>query len=102
MFDAKSNEGSYLTVPAVSGKKLVKVTITNRKGASSTAQVAIYPEDSTTAVAGGEASEWPENAQQLASDLTFNLTGTDAGVAYRIYAIKGKNAQAVKVVLEYE
>lgn len=102
MFDAKSNEGSYLTVPAISGKKLVKVTITNRKGASSTAQVAIYPEDSTTAVAGGEASEWPEDAQQLASDLTFNLTGTDAGVAYRIYAIKGKNAQAVKVVLEYE
>lgn len=102
MFDAKSNEGSYLTVPAISGKKLVKVTITNRKGASSTAQVAIYPEDSTTAVAGGEASEWPEDAQMLASDLTFNLTGTDAGVAYRIYAIKGKNAQAVKVVLEYE
>lgn len=102
MFDAKSNEGSYLTVPAVSGKKLVKVTITNRKGASSTAQVAIYPEDSTTAVAGGEASKWPEDAQKLASDLTFNLTGTDAGVAYRIYAIKGKNAQAVKVVLEYE
>lgn len=102
MFEAKSNEGSYLTVPAVSGKKLVKVTITNRKGASSTAQVAIYPEDSTTAVAGGEASKWPEDAQKLASDLTFNLTGTDAGVAYRIYAIKGKNAQAVKVVLEYE
>ena len=102
MFDAKKNEGSYLTVPAISGKKLVKVTITNRKGASSTAKVAIYPEDSTTAVAGGEASEWPEDAQKLASDLTFNLTGTDAGVAYRIYAIKGKNAQAVKVVLEYE
>lgn len=102
MFEAKSNEGSYLTVPAVSGKKLVKVTITNRKEASSTAQVAIYPEDSTTAVAGGEASKWPEDAQKLASDLTFNLTGTDAGVAYRIYAIKGKNAQAVKVVLEYE
>ena len=98
MFDAKSNEGSYMVLPAISGKKLVKVIITNRSGASATAKVAIYPEDSTTAVAGGEAAEWPE----LPSDLTFNLTDTEAGVAYRIYAIKGKNAQAVKIVLEYE
>lgn len=98
MFDAKSNEGSYMVLPAISGKKLVKVTITNRSNASATAKVAIYPEDSTTAVAGGEAAVWPE----LPSDLTFNLTDTEAGVAYRIYAIKGKNAQAVKIVLEYE
>lgn len=102
MFDAKSNEGSYLTTPAVDGKKLVKVTVTNRKGASGTAKLAIYPLDTTEAVAGGEASVWPEDAQQTASDLTFNLTGTEAGTSYRIYAIKGKNAQAVKIVLEYE
>lgn len=102
MFDSKSNEGSYLTLPAISGKKLVKVSITNRKGASAKAKVAIYPENSTDAVAGGEASTWPEDAQTAASELTFNLTGTETGVAYRIYAIKGANAQATKIVLEYE
>lgn len=102
MFDSKSNEGSYLTLPAISGKKLVKVSITNRQGASAKAKIAIYPENSTDAVAGGEASTWPVDAQTAASELTFDLTGTETGVAYRIYAIKGANAQATKIVLVYE
>ncbi|WP_418407698.1 DUF5689 domain-containing protein [Alistipes sp.] len=103
MLAAKSLDNSYITCPAIAGKTLVKVVATNRKGAAKAAAIAIVPTDSTTPVGGGASQKWTDPLPaDGASDITFNLSGTAANTAYRIYAIKGNNAQLTKLVLTYE
>lgn len=103
MMSAKSSDVSYLTLPAIAGKKLIQVIATNNKGAAKNAAVAIVPTDSTTPVAGGESQLWTDPLPaDGASDITFDLSGTVVNTSYRVYAIKGNNAQLKKLVLTYE
>ncbi len=103
MLNAKESDVSYLTLPAIAGKKLIQVVATNNKGAAKNAAVAIVPTDSTTPVTGGESQLWTDPLPaEGASDITFDLSGTAVNTSYRVYAIKGNNAQLKKLVLTYE
>lgn len=103
MMSAKSSDVSYLTLPAIADKKLTQVVATNNKGAAKNAAVAIVPTDSTTPVTGGESQLWTNPLPaDGASDITFDLSGTAVNTSYRVYAIKGNNAQLRKLVLIYE
>lgn len=90
--------GSYLGLPAIAGKKLVKVQYTTSGSASTGAFGAICTDAAgTDAVAGGEAIA----LNQTSTEFTFTLTGTAANTVYYFVA-SNKNSQTVKIVLTYE
>lgn len=100
MLSSKSSDVSYLTFPAVAGKKLTQVVATNNKGASAKAIVSIVPVDSTTPVGGGEEQTWA--TVDAPTPYTYNLSATAVNTSYRLYAKKGNNVQVTKIVLTYE
>ncbi len=100
MLNSKSSDVSYLTFPAVAGKKLIQVVVTNNKGASAKAIASIVPVDSTTPVKGGEEQTW--STVDAPTPYTYNLSTTAVNTSYRLYAKKGNNVQVTKIVLTYE
>ena len=100
MLNSKSSDVSYLTFPAVAGKKLIQVVVTNNKGASAKAIASIVPVDSTTPVGGGEEQTWA--TVDAPTPYTYNLSATAVNTSYRLYAKKGNNVQVTKIVLTYE
>lgn len=94
LFIGKS--GSYIKFPAVSGKKLTKVTIYNCAGASSKGTVSICPAGSSTPVSGGTAS-----TISAGSYTTWTLSGTSANTSYQMYINNGYNVQVTRWILEY-
>ncbi|MBO6027724.1 MAG: Ig-like domain-containing protein [Bacteroidales bacterium] len=90
--------GSYLGLPAIAGKKLVKVQYTTSSGASTGAFGAICTDTAgANAVTGGDAIA----LNATSTEFTFTLTGTAANTMYYFVASK-KNSQTVKIVLTYE
>ena len=86
---------SYIVFPAITGKKLTKVSITNNKGAGAP-DVSICPTNSTTATTGGEAKTVTAEAT-----TEWTLTATTAGTEYRAYTTNAKNMQITAWELEY-
>lgn len=91
-------KGAYIELPAITDKKLVKVTATTRSNASKAVTVGIADE-SNVDVVGGAAVLWN---QESGMDYTYNLSETAVNTKYRIYVGNAKNAQFVKLVLIYE
>lgn len=91
-------KGAYIELPAITDKKLVKVTATTRSNASKAVTVGIADE-SNVDVVGGAAVLWN---QESGMDYTYNLSETAVNTKYRIYVENAKNAQFVKLVLIYE
>lgn len=90
--------GSYLGLPAIEGKKLVRVVYTTSGGASTGTYGAICTDSAgATPVSGGESIA----LNQTSTDFSWNLTGTAANTMYYFVASK-KNSQTVKIVLTYE
>ena len=90
--------GSYLGLPAIAGKKLVKVAYTTSSGASTGTYGAICTDAAgTTPVTGGAALA----LNQLSTEFSWTLSGTAANTMYYFVASK-KNSQAVQIVLTYE
>lgn len=90
---------AYIELPAIADKKLTKVTVTTRSGASVAVMVAIV-DGSNTEVAGGKAIKWDQAGGNM--DYTYNLTGTAVNTKYRIYISSAHNAQFTKWELTYE
>lgn len=91
-------QNAAIQFPAIAGKKLVKVVCVSRKGASGNVQCAIA-DAAGTAIAGGEAIKW---AQTEPYTYTYNLTGSEAGVAYRLLITSKYNAQLTSLELTFE
>ncbi len=90
--------GSYLGLPAIEGKKLVKVAYTTSSGASTGTYGAICTDNAgATPVTGGAAIALNEHD----TEFTWTLSGTTANTMYYFVASK-KNSQAVRIVLTYE
>lgn len=89
---------AYIELPAVSGKKLVKVVAVSRDGASTNVVVGIADTDNN-AVAGGEAVKWDNKTDFT---YTYSLTGTSVNTAYRVLVTNKYNAQFTKLELVYE
>lgn len=91
-------QNASIQFPTIAGKKLVKVVCVSRKGASGNVQCAIT-DASGTAIAGGEAIQW---AQTEPYTYTYNLTGSEVGVAYRLQITTKYNAQLTSLELTFE
>lgn len=93
------NNGNYLGLPAIAGKKLVSVSATlNGSGSPSTAAKGTITSDTSgTVVTGGEEQTFDTKG----GAKTFELTGTSANTVYYL-AISNKNFQCTKIVLTYE
>lgn len=89
---------AYIELPAVSGKKLVKVVAVSRDGASTNVTVGIADTNNGT-VAGGEAVKWDNKTDFT---YTYSLTGTSVNTAYRVLVTNKYNAQFTKLELVYE
>lgn len=89
---------AYIELPAVSGKKLVKVVAVSRDGASPNVVVGIADTNNGT-VAGGEAVKWDNKTDFT---YTYSLTGTSVNTAYRVLVTNKYNAQFTKLELVYE
>jgi hypothetical protein len=91
-------EKSYLGLPAIAGKKLVKVTVTTSSNASTSAKALISSDTAGTKVlSGGEV----QALSQRDTEFSWTLSGTAANTVYYIYS-SNKNCQYVKVVATYE
>ena len=88
--------GSYMELPAIEGKKLAKVEISNTSGCSTNVMVALT-DAAGTAVSGGEAQKFATKS----STYTYNLSGTAVKTAYRIQVMSAHNVQISKLVLTY-
>lgn len=86
---------SYITFPAISGKKLTSVTIWNCAGAAEP-EILICPTGNTTAVSGGSAATVSKGSSQ-----TWTLSGTSANTAYRAYINSKHNLQMTGLQLVY-
>ena len=86
---------SYITFPAISGKKLTSVTIWNCSGAGAPS-ISICPTDDTDPVSGGTATSVSAGSSQ-----TWTLSGTSANTAYRAYINDAKNLQMTGLQLVY-
>lgn len=95
LFIGKSN--SYIEFPAISGKKLTKVTITPNSGTGG-ASLTICHKDSTVATPGG-ASQSLSYGSSTAK--VWTLTHTTANTAYKVLLGGGKNAHITSWSLEY-
>lgn len=91
--------GAYIELPAIPNKKLVKVTLTTRSGASKKVTIGIVDTADET-VTGGEAQLWDQADDNLV--YTYNLSGTSANTSYRIKVANANNAQFTKWELVYE
>ena len=91
--------GAYIELPAISGKRLSKVTVTTRSGASTSVQVGIY-DANNTAVAGGDLTTWSQADGNL--EYTYSLPSTTNDTKYRIYIGSNHNAQFTNWELTYE
>lgn len=89
---------AYIELPAVSGKKLVKVVAVSRDGASTNVVVGIADTDGN-AVAGGEAIKWSNTTDFT---YTYSLSGTSVNTPYRVVVTNKYNAQFTKLELIYE
>ena len=89
---------AYIELPAVSGKKLVKVVAVSRVGSSASVIVGIADANSNI-VAGGEAVKWDNKTDFT---YTYSLTGTSVNTAYRVLVTNKYNAQFTKLELVYE
>ena len=90
--------GSYIGLPAIEGKKLVKVAYTTSSGASTGTFGAICTDNAgATPVTGGAAIA----LNKLDTEFSWTLSGTKANTMYYFVASK-KNSQAVRIVLTYE
>lgn len=89
---------AYIELPAVNGKKLVKVVAVSRDGASSNVIVGITDTDNN-AVAGGEAVKWDNKTDFT---YTYSLSGTSVNTSYRVVVTNKYNAQFTKLELIYE
>lgn len=92
-------QGAYIELPAITGKKLTKVTATTRNGASKKVTVSIV-DTNNNEVTGGAAILWAQENEQL--EYVYNLSGTSTNTKYRIYIANGNNAQFVNLELIYE
>lgn len=92
-------QGAYIELPAITGKKLTKVTATTRNGASKKVTVSIV-DTNNNEVTGGAAILWAQENGQL--EYVYNLSGTSTNTKYRIYIANGNNAQFVNLELIYE
>lgn len=89
---------AYIELPAVSGKKLVKVVAVSRVGSSASVIVGIADANNNI-VAGGEAVKWDNKTDFT---YTYSLTGTSVNTAYRVLVTNKYNAQFTKLELVYE
>ena len=90
--------GSYLGLPAIAGKKLVKIQYTTSSGASTGTYGAICTDTSgASPVSGGESIA----LNKTSTEFSWTLSGTEANTMYYFVASK-KNSQTVKIVLTYE
>lgn len=92
-------QGAYIELPAISGKKLTKVTGTTRKGASTSVMIAIT-NGNNEKVTGGTEMKWDQVGEKM--DYTYNLSGTAVNTKYRIAITSAHNAQFTKLELVYE
>ena len=92
-------QGAYIELPAITEKKLTKVTATTRNGASKKVTVSIV-DTNNNEVTGGAAILWAQENEQL--EYVYNLSGTSTNTKYRIYIANGNNAQFVNLELIYE
>lgn len=89
---------AYIELPAVSGKKLVKVVAVSRVGSFASVIVGIADANNNI-VAGGEAVKWDNKTDFT---YTYSLTGTSVNTAYRVLVTNKYNAQFTKLELVYE
>lgn len=89
-------QGAYIELPALPNKKLMKVVLTTRSGASTNVTIGIVKEDNTE-VTGGAAIQWNQGLE-----YTYNLSGTANNTKYRISITNAYNAQFEQWVLTYE
>ena len=86
-----------LGLPAISGKKLTKVVVTNSSGCSTSTRVGISSSSSSASyISGGDYQTYSTTS----SDYTYDLTGTSDNTMYYLY-ITNKNCQITKIVLTY-
>ena len=90
--------GAYIELPSIADKRLVKVTATTRKGASTAVTVGIVDQNNTP-VTGGDIIQWNKTDDY---DYTYSLSGTSINTKYRFYVGTNKNAQFTKWELVYE
>ena len=89
---------AYIELPAVSGKKLVKVVAVSRSGASTNVIVGIADTDNNI-VSGGDAVKWNNTTDFT---YTYSLSETAVNTPYRILVTNNYNAQFTKLELIYE
>ena len=87
---------SYIVFPAISDKKLTKVTIGISIG-SSTATVAICEGNTSTITTGGEG----DNSWAKGETHSWTLTNTSANTAYSARVTSSHNIQITTIELEY-
>ena len=87
---------SYIVFPAISGKKLTKVTIGISIG-SSTATVAICEGNTSTVTTGGAG----DNSWAKGETHSWTLTKTSANTAYSARVTSNHNIQITTIELEY-
>lgn len=92
------SEGTaYLEFPAIEGKKLIQVGVTNASGCAGSVSLNIF----TTTWTAISTSQSTVNGSK--TELTFELSNPVANTAYRLAAsTNGKNLQLDNIVLTYE
>lgn len=91
--------GAYVELPSIPEKKLTKVTLTTRSGASKKVTVGIV-DTSDNVVTGGESQLWDQVDDNMI--YIYNLSETTVGTKYRIKVTNGNNAQLIKWELVYQ
>lgn len=92
------DKDGYITLPAIPGKKLEKITVTYGQDKQKSAQITL-DEDGAPAVAGGEEIVFPANAKGTA--FSWTLAGSLPDTKYRIVATKDGDCRFQYIDLEY-
>ena len=88
---------AVLGLPAIEGKTLKKVVVSNSGGCSTSTQVGVSSSSSSaSSVSGGAAQTYSTQS----SSYTYNLTGLSANTVYYLY-ITNKNCQITQIALTY-
>ena len=95
-----TTKGDYLALPAIEGRRLVRIVYGMGCTKSSNNTLNLQVEDpSGNAIEGGTIKYAPKN---LPVTLTYDLSGTEPGVAYRIVQQAAVNYALGDLILFYE
>ena len=98
------SDAGYITFPAIANYKLTQVVLTPTSAGSTAVSLSICSSYNNV-VSGG--TSWTYQQSGTVTNKTWNLTGTSANTAYKMYIVKAsgkgsKNCQIAGLKLTYE